>query len=94
VRAYFPLVAAAGREAVLALSSGFMTYPPGVHPEYERCRRDCMPGPGDRVLFGPPVSIQSPPERGPGSQTSNLAHTTAANRSRSDTSVSASYTRS
>ena len=38
VSIYCALAAVAGREAVIALSSGFMTYSPDIHPEYENCR--------------------------------------------------------
>ena len=40
VSVYLGLAARADREAVLALSSGFMTYRSDIHPEYESCRRD------------------------------------------------------
>ncbi len=42
---------APGREAVLALSSGFMTYRPDIHPEYESCRRDIASSPSTFVLL-------------------------------------------
>jgi shikimate kinase len=38
-------------EAVVALSSGFMAYPPGVHPGYARLRRDIADGPTTFVLL-------------------------------------------
>jgi shikimate kinase len=44
-------LAAPGREAVLALSSGFMTYRPDIHPEYESCRRDIASSPSTFVLL-------------------------------------------
>ena len=51
VSIYFALSAGAGRELVLALSSGFMTYRPDIHPEYERCRRDIASSPLTFVLI-------------------------------------------
>ena len=51
VNIYFALAAMAGREAVLALSSGFMTYRPGIHPEYESCRREIASSPSTFVLL-------------------------------------------
>jgi len=39
VDVYLAIQELAGPQAVLALSSGFMTYPPDVHREYARCRR-------------------------------------------------------
>ncbi len=51
VNVYLALAAAAGGEAVLALSSGFMTYPPDIHSEYERCRRDIVSSPSTFVLL-------------------------------------------
>lgn len=40
IEVYFAVTAAMGPAGVLALSSGFMTYPPDVHAGYEQCRRD------------------------------------------------------
>src|SRR6266480_556713 len=40
VDVYFTLATVVARESVLALSSGFMTYRPDIHPGYESCRRD------------------------------------------------------
>ena len=51
VRVYLAVAAVAGREAVLALSSGFMAYPPGIHPEYESCRRAIASSPSTAVLL-------------------------------------------
>src|SRR2546427_11186109 len=48
---YFALAAAPGREAVLALSSGFMTYRRDIHSQYERCRRDIASNPSTFVLL-------------------------------------------
>lgn len=42
---------AAGRESVLALSSGFMTYREDVHPAYGRFRRDIVASPVTFVLL-------------------------------------------
>lgn len=42
---------AAGRERVLALSSGFMGYPEDVHPAYARLRRDIAASPTTFVLL-------------------------------------------
>jgi shikimate kinase len=42
---------AAGRERVLALSSGFMTYPGDIHPAYARLRRDVAASPTTFVLL-------------------------------------------
>ena len=52
VDVYFTtLAAAAGREVVLALSSGFMTYRPDIHPAYKSCRRDIASSPSTFVLL-------------------------------------------
>jgi shikimate kinase len=52
VDVYFTtLAAAAGREVVLALSSGFMTYLPDIHPAYNSCRRDIASSPSTFVLL-------------------------------------------
>ena len=40
VRSYLEVIAAAANPAVLALSSGFMTYATGVHPDFARVRRE------------------------------------------------------
>jgi hypothetical protein len=39
------------RPAVVALSSGFMTYPPGVHPAYSDLRREVEGSPTTFVLL-------------------------------------------
>lgn len=39
IEVYLEQVAATPQDAVLALSSGFMTYPPNIHPAYEPWRR-------------------------------------------------------
>jgi hypothetical protein len=39
------------RPAVVALSSGFMTYARGIHPEYARVRRDLNQHPNTFVLL-------------------------------------------
>ena len=39
------------RPAVVALSSGFMTYPPGVHPHYPQLRREVEASPTTFVLL-------------------------------------------
>lgn len=41
----------AGRECVLALSSGFMTYREETHPDYPRFRRDIAASPATFVLL-------------------------------------------
>lgn len=51
VNVYVALAAVAGGDAVLALSSGFMTYRPDVHPEYENCRREIGSSPSTFVLL-------------------------------------------
>ena len=51
VKVYFALTAAAGREAVVALSSGFMTYRPDIHPDYQGCRREIASNPSTFVLL-------------------------------------------
>src|SRR5438105_933011 len=45
VDVYFNFATVVAPEAVLALSSGFMTYRPDIHPEYESCRRDIASSP-------------------------------------------------
>ena len=39
------------RPAVIAMSSGFMTYPPGVHPRYPELRREVEKSPTTFVLL-------------------------------------------
>jgi shikimate kinase len=51
VNVYFALAAVHSREAVLALSSGFMTYRADVHPEYESCCREIVSSPSTFVLL-------------------------------------------
>jgi shikimate kinase len=51
VSVYVAAVAAAGRGAVLALSSGFMTYRADIHPDYERSRREIASSPSTFVLL-------------------------------------------
>ena len=51
VEVYFSLVSVVAREAVLALSSGFMAYRRDVHPDYESCRRDIASSPSTFVLL-------------------------------------------
>jgi len=58
VSVYLGLAAVAGREAVLALSSGFMTYLPDIHPEYERCRREIVSSLSTFVLL-PSLDVET-----------------------------------
>ena len=51
VTVYLALAAMRWREAVLALSSGFMSYPLEIHSEYERCRREIAASPSTFVLL-------------------------------------------
>ena len=51
VEAYRSLVRQSSHETVVALSSGFMTYPPGVHAEYQAIRRDIERSPDTFVLL-------------------------------------------
>ena len=51
VDVYFTLARVVARKAVLALSSGFMTYRPDIHPEYESCCRDIASSPSTFVLL-------------------------------------------
>jgi shikimate kinase len=51
VEVYFAVTAAMGAAGVLALSSGFMTYPPDAHPGYEQCRQDITSSPSTFVLL-------------------------------------------
>lgn len=48
---YIELAAVLTPQTVLALSSGFMTYRPDVHPTYESCRRDIASYPSTFVLL-------------------------------------------
>src|SRR5215207_4970831 len=45
VDVYYELMREVGRRRVLALSSGFMTYPLAIHPPYGRCRDDIVTSP-------------------------------------------------
>lgn len=52
VRVYADLLAELNdRRSVLALSSGFMTYPGDVHPRYEACRANIATNPSTFVLL-------------------------------------------
>ncbi len=51
VSLYSELVTEVEPLAVLALSSGFMTYPPDIHPEYARWRHDIASSPSTCVLL-------------------------------------------
>jgi shikimate kinase len=51
VAVYCELMREAGRRQVLALSSGFMTYPLDIHPQYGRCREDIVTSPTTFVLL-------------------------------------------
>lgn len=51
VETYWSLVRAGIRPGVVALSSGFMTYPPDTHPEYSRVRRELERHPHTFVLL-------------------------------------------
>ena len=57
VAVYLGLAAVPRAAAVLALSSGFMTYPPHVHPEYEKCRQEIASSPSTFVLL-PSVDLE------------------------------------
>jgi len=48
---YFAVTASAEAVGVLALSSGFMTYPSDVHASYEECRNDIASSPSTFVLL-------------------------------------------
>lgn len=48
---YCELTREVGRRRVLALSSGFMTYPLAIHPQYGRCREDIVRSPTTMVLL-------------------------------------------
>lgn len=51
VETYYSLVVADASSRVLALSSGFMTYAPDVHPEYQRLRCEIEQHPNTFVLL-------------------------------------------
>lgn len=51
VDVYFTLATVVAPEAVLVLSSGFMTYRSDIHPEYESCHRDIASSPSTFVLL-------------------------------------------
>lgn len=51
VDVYISVINAVARDAVLALSSGFMTYRRDIHPAYEGCRRDIASSPSTFVLL-------------------------------------------
>jgi shikimate kinase len=51
VEAYRSLIHESIHDTVVALSSGFMTYTPGVHPEYPSIRRDIERSPDTFVLL-------------------------------------------
>jgi shikimate kinase len=51
VEAYRSLIQQGIHDTVVALSSGFMTYPPGVHPEYPSMRREIERSPDTFVLL-------------------------------------------
>jgi len=51
VETYDAMLREEHRPFVAALSSGFMTYPQDVHPEYPRIRRDVEQGPTTFVLL-------------------------------------------
>ena len=51
VEAYRSLISRGIHDTVVALSSGFMTYPPGVHPDYGWIRRDIARSPDTFVLL-------------------------------------------
>jgi shikimate kinase len=51
VEAYRSLTRQGIHDTVVALSSGFMTYPPGVHPEYPSMCRDIERSPDTFVLL-------------------------------------------
>lgn len=48
---YLDLLGGQIRPDVVALSSGFMTYAPDIHPAYERCRRSIASSPSTFVLL-------------------------------------------
>src|SRR4029453_10865161 len=51
VEVYFAVTARMGAAGVVALSSGFMTYPSDVHIAYESCRQDLTSSPSTFVLL-------------------------------------------
>jgi shikimate kinase len=51
VETYRSLVFDGRQPRVVALSSGFMTYPPDIHPEYARLHRDVEQSPRSFVLI-------------------------------------------
>jgi shikimate kinase len=51
VETYCSLFRGEGRRGVVALSSGFMTYPPDIHPDYSRVRREVEEHPNTFVLL-------------------------------------------
>ncbi len=51
VDVYCEIMREVGRRRVLALSSGFMTYPLAIHPQYGRCREDIVTSPTTFVLL-------------------------------------------
>ena len=51
VETYCSLFRAAIRPGVIALSSGFLTYPPEIHSEYSRVRRELEQHPNTFVLL-------------------------------------------
>lgn len=51
VETYCSLFRAAIRPGVIALSSGFLTYPPDIHSEYSRVRRELEQHPNTFVLL-------------------------------------------
>jgi hypothetical protein len=51
VEAYCSLLHAGVRPDIIALSSGFMTYPGDVHPEYVRIRRELQHCPNTFILL-------------------------------------------
>jgi shikimate kinase len=51
VEVYCDLMREAGRRGVLALSSGFLTYPLAIHPQYGQCREEIATSPATFVLL-------------------------------------------
>ena len=58
IEVYLAVTAAMGGAGVLALSSGFMTYPPDVHAEYERCCQDFTSSTSTFVLL-PSLDVEA-----------------------------------
>jgi shikimate kinase len=58
VELYLTIVSLAEPDNVLALSSGFMTYPSGVHAGYEECRKDIASSPSTFVLL-PSLDVEA-----------------------------------